>query len=287
MTGDFTEETATEAVINSFARTEDPRLREILDVVHAPPARVRPRRRADPGRVGGGDRFPDRGRCDVRREAPGVHPALRRDGGVDAGRRHQQPHPGRGHRVHRARPLPRGHLPAARARRRPRGRERGRAGAGPRAGAQTWTESRSPAPRSTSGTPTPTASTTCRRTTRPTRTCAGCSPPTPRGRFWFRTVLPSHYPIPDDGPVGDLLRRTSTPPLPPRAHPSDRGCCGPPSDHHPPVHRGQPLPRRRHGLRGEAEPDPPGHRRGRWQGDRLRRHPRVRLRPSGVPPVVE
>jgi hydroxyquinol 1,2-dioxygenase len=27
------------------------------------------------------------------------------------------------------------------------------------------------------------------------------------GRVWFRTVVPSHYPIPTDGPVGELLRR--------------------------------------------------------------------------------
>jgi hydroxyquinol 1,2-dioxygenase len=27
----------------------------------------------------------------------------------------------------------------------------------------------------------------------------------PDGRFWFRTVLPVAYPIPDDGPVGELL----------------------------------------------------------------------------------
>ncbi|TDD95294.1 dioxygenase [Actinomadura rubrisoli] len=26
-----------------------------------------------------------------------------------------------------------------------------------------------------------------------------------QGRFWFRTVVPSHYPIPTDGPVGRLL----------------------------------------------------------------------------------
>lgn len=26
------------------------------------------------------------------------------------------------------------------------------------------------------------------------------------GRFWFTTIVPSHYPIPDDGPVGRLLR---------------------------------------------------------------------------------
>ncbi|WP_329027244.1 dioxygenase family protein [Streptomyces sp. NBC_00690] len=28
------------------------------------------------------------------------------------------------------------------------------------------------------------------------------------GRFWFRTVVPSHYPIPTDGPVGALLTAT-------------------------------------------------------------------------------
>ncbi|WP_149830898.1 dioxygenase [Streptomyces tailanensis] len=29
------------------------------------------------------------------------------------------------------------------------------------------------------------------------------------GRFWFRTCVPSPYPIPTDGPVGDLLRATA------------------------------------------------------------------------------
>ncbi|WP_416979813.1 dioxygenase [Streptomyces sp. T028] len=28
------------------------------------------------------------------------------------------------------------------------------------------------------------------------------------GRYWFRGVIPSHYPIPTDGPVGGLLRAT-------------------------------------------------------------------------------
>jgi catechol 1,2-dioxygenase len=28
------------------------------------------------------------------------------------------------------------------------------------------------------------------------------------GRYWFRTILPSHYPIPADGPVGRMLRHT-------------------------------------------------------------------------------
>src|ERR1700731_52458 len=28
------------------------------------------------------------------------------------------------------------------------------------------------------------------------------------GRFWFRSVLPTAYPIPDDGPVGAMMRAT-------------------------------------------------------------------------------
>jgi protocatechuate 3,4-dioxygenase beta subunit len=35
------------------------------------------------------------------------------------------------------------------------------------------------------------------------------------GRFWFRTIVPSHYPIPGDGPVGDLLRATGRHPYRP------------------------------------------------------------------------
>jgi catechol 1,2-dioxygenase len=35
------------------------------------------------------------------------------------------------------------------------------------------------------------------------------------GRFWFRTVVPSYYPIPTDGPVGDLLKATARHPYRP------------------------------------------------------------------------
>lgn len=36
-----------------------------------------------------------------------------------------------------------------------------------------------------------------------------------QGQFWFRTVVPSHYPIPDDGPVGQLLSTTGRHPYRP------------------------------------------------------------------------
>ena len=35
------------------------------------------------------------------------------------------------------------------------------------------------------------------------------------GEYWFRSVKPSAYPIPDDGPVGDLLRVTGRHPMRP------------------------------------------------------------------------
>jgi hydroxyquinol 1,2-dioxygenase len=36
-----------------------------------------------------------------------------------------------------------------------------------------------------------------------------------RGAFWFRTVVPSHYPIPTDGPVGRMLQATARHPYRP------------------------------------------------------------------------
>jgi protocatechuate 3,4-dioxygenase beta subunit len=35
------------------------------------------------------------------------------------------------------------------------------------------------------------------------------------GRFWFRTIVPRYYPIPDDGPVGQLLTATARHPYRP------------------------------------------------------------------------
>jgi catechol 1,2-dioxygenase len=35
------------------------------------------------------------------------------------------------------------------------------------------------------------------------------------GRYWFRSVVPRYYPIPDDGPVGQLLRATGRHPYRP------------------------------------------------------------------------
>ena len=42
----------------------------------------------------------------------------------------------------------------------------------------------------------------------PERNLRGLFTADDQGRYWFRTVLPKWYPIPDDGPVGDLLAAT-------------------------------------------------------------------------------
>jgi len=42
----------------------------------------------------------------------------------------------------------------------------------------------------------------------PERNLRGLFTADDEGRYWFRTVLPKWYPIPDDGPVGELLAAT-------------------------------------------------------------------------------
>jgi protocatechuate 3,4-dioxygenase beta subunit len=49
----------------------------------------------------------------------------------------------------------------------------------------------------------------------PERNLRGLFTADPDGRFWFRTVVPRYYPIPDDGPVGELLRATGRHPYRP------------------------------------------------------------------------
>ena len=42
----------------------------------------------------------------------------------------------------------------------------------------------------------------------PERNLRGLFTTDSQGRYWLRTAIPRHYPIPDDGPVGDLLTAT-------------------------------------------------------------------------------
>ncbi len=74
------------------------------------------------------------------------------------------------------------------------------------------------------------------------------------GEFWFRTIVPSYYPIPTDGPVGELLMATGRHAFrPAHIHFIVDRPRPPPADH---AHlRGrQRVHRVRHGVRGEEVP---------------------------------
>jgi hydroxyquinol 1,2-dioxygenase len=98
------------------------------------------------------------------------------------------------------------------------------------------------------------------------------------GRYWFRGVKPKFYPIPDDGPVGKLLRSLGRHPVPARASPLHHrgGGVRDPGDPH--LRPRRSLHRVGRGLRREGEPS--GRvpldrgRRGRDGGGVRRRLPR-------------
>ena len=105
------------------------------------------------------------------------------------------------------------------------------------------------------------------------------------GRFWFWSVLPVAYPIPSDGPAGELLRAGGRDPMRP-AHVHFRVDRPRVRDaDHPCVRRGRRAPGERRGVRGQALPDRalpaasarPGSRR--HADGRAVPHPRVRPDP--------
>ena len=61
------------------------------------------------------------------------------------------------------------------------------------------------------------------------------------GRFWFRSVVPRFYPIPDDGPVGRAAGGDRAAPEPAGAPALHRRCPGLSAGDHPRVRRRQPL----------------------------------------------
>ena len=68
----------------------------------------------------------------------------------------------------------------------------------------------------TCGRPTRTASTTSSSPDiQPAGNLRGLFTADDEGRFWFRSVVPRFYPIPDDGPVGQLLAATGRHPYRP------------------------------------------------------------------------
>ena len=72
------------------------------------------------------------------------------------------------------------------------------------------------------------------------------------GRYWFRSIRPTFYPVPTDGPVGTHAAQDGPPSVPPRAHPHDRVRARPPAGDHPPVRRRQRIPGLRRRVRHEG-----------------------------------
>ena len=255
MATDFTEETAADAVIESFGAGHRPAAARDPRRAGPAPARVRPRRRADHPRVGEGDRLPHQDGAEERRRAAGVHPAVGRPRAVDAGRDDLQPEVRRRDRVDRARPVPRGGVAGPRARRQHRPGRHRHAVRGHRPGRL---GGRHPAarrhPRRVAGQRPGLLRRAAARRAAARRTAAACSPPTEKGEFWFRTIVPSYYPIPTDGPVGELLHRDGQARVPPGAHPLHRDRARPPRPDHAHLRGGQRVHRVRHRLRGEEVP---------------------------------
>ena len=166
-----------------------------------------------------GDRVPDRDRPQVRRQAPGVHPAVRHawasacwsTTSTTAASPARRPSTVEG-------PF---HIPNAPevARRRRHGEGRARHSVlRHRHGARASTASRSRARCSTCGRPTAKASTRSSAAP-PSRGCAASTARRPDGSYSIRTVAPISYTIPMDGPVGDVLRPHQHEPHAPGAHP--------------------------------------------------------------------
>jgi hydroxyquinol 1,2-dioxygenase len=72
------------------------------------------------------------------------------------------------------------------------------------------------------------------------------------GSYAFLAVRPVPYPIPDDGPVGRMLKETGRHPWAPRAHPHDHPGAWLQDRHDAHLRRGQRVPRLGHRVRGQA-----------------------------------
>ena len=85
----LSDELLTQVVLESFENAQSPRIKEVLQSLVKHLHAFARRRAAHRGGVGLRDRLPDPHGPHHRRQAPGVHPAVRRARPVDAGHRHQ------------------------------------------------------------------------------------------------------------------------------------------------------------------------------------------------------
>jgi hypothetical protein len=240
-------------------------LRRSDALAHHPPARLHPRGRPAARRMDGRHRVPDRHRPDLRRQAPGVHPAVGHAGRLDDG--------GDARPAARRRP----HRPSRR---------------------QDAAATRPPRPRCRAPT-TGTARPTCRSAPTSRQACAASPPstaaasPTPAASRWRRAarhlvgrrrgrvrhagrrrrhggarahshrrrrpllvLVDQALVLPGAGrrPRGPHARRHGPPPQPARPHPHDGGGRRARAGDHAPLRGGQPLHRLGCGVRRAAQP---------------------------------
>ena len=206
------EQQLVDAVVASLADTPDERLKTVLTaLVEHLHAFIREVRLTEGG-VAAGDRLPHPRRAYHRRQAAGVHPALRRPRRLDADD-HRQRRSDRAHdRGHRRRPVLRRELAARRAGRRYLRRcvRRAVLGRGPRSRYR-----RPAAPRRADRGVGGRRRRLLRRPVpgRPHRPRVATSFTDDHGRYRFWALTPTPYPIPADGPVGDLLAATRRSPM--------------------------------------------------------------------------
>ena len=255
-TRNLADEDLTNAVLASFAGRPRPSAsRRSRRASSGTCTRSRREVAADRGGVVRGDRLPHPHGPHHRRQAPGVRAALRRARALDAGRRDQQPAPARGHGVDGLRPVLRRGLARtstngddiAEARQR-RAVLHGRAA---------WS--------SVDGEPVAGARIEVWQADEDgfyDVQYADLDEPRGRGhlftdddgRFWFWSVKPEAYPIPADGPVGELLDGGRARADAPRARALQGHRRGLSDADHPRVRRGRRVPGLRRRVRRAQRP---------------------------------
>ena len=258
---EYNQERLTQDVIDAFAKTPDPRLREIMTAlvkhVHAFAREVD----LKPEEWLAGLQFLTAHRPDLDREAARVHPAVRHARPVDDGRR-----AGAGARQ---RQEPSGATPATEATVEgpfywagapdlPLGSDIGEGVPGeptlymgrvtdcdgkPLAGAllDVWSGDGD-------------GKYDVQLSAEPTMKARGRFRTDAEGRYWFWSIRPAYYPVPDDGPVGDMMRDDRPQHLPPRPHPHDGLGAGPRAADDAPLRRRQPVHRPGRGVRQARQP---------------------------------
>ena len=203
-----------EPVVDELASldTPDERLQDADDRAGRAPARLHPRGPANRGGVAAGDRLPHRGRPHHRRQAAGVHPALRRPRRVDADDHVNNEADGRRTEATVFGPFFVEDSPRV---------ELGGDIAGGAPGEPCWVEG---TVTDIDGRPVPGARIEVWEADedgfydvqydgRPHRRAAATSFADDDGRYRFWALTPTPYPIPADGPVGDLLAAAGRSPM--------------------------------------------------------------------------